>query len=147
MQKEIIDISGLKKIQEKISKPKETQNGHIFSNEISKNTPQNTAEPDKMKSIISNDDMAKKHAESFNKESKSAAADFINDIKNYTQKEQEEIVKKIDKDIKNDVKIANTFIDAVKESKINADTPECNKIIDNEKGDIENEELLVDEQR
>lgn len=147
MQKEIIDISGLKKIQEKISKPKETQNGHIFSNEISKSTPQNTAEPDKMKSIISNDDMAKKHAESFNKESKSAAADFINDIKNYTQKEQEEIVKKIDKDIKNDVKIANTFIDAVKESKINADTPECNKIIDNEKGDIENEELLVDEQR
>ena len=89
--------------------------------------------------------MAKKHAESFNKESKSAAADFINDIKNYTQKEQEEIVKKIDKDIKNDVKIAKTFIDAVKESKINADTPECNKIIESEKDDIENEEQIEEQ--
>lgn len=39
--------------------------------------------------------MAKKHAENFNKESKNAAADFINDIKNYTPKEQEEIVKKL----------------------------------------------------
>ena len=149
LQKEIIDISDLKKIQEKISKPKETQNetkGHIFSNEISKNAPQNTTEPAKMKSIISNDDMAKKHAENFNKESKNAAADFINDIKNYTPKEQEEIVKKIDKDIKNDARIAKAFIDAVKESKISTDTPECNKIVDNGKSDIENEEQEIEEQ-
>lgn len=148
LQKEIIDISDLKKIQEKISKPKETQNetkGHIFSNEISKNAPQNTTEPAKMKSIISNDDMAKKHAENFNKESKNASADFINDIKNYTPKEQEEIVKKIDKDIKNDAKIAKAFIDAVKESKISTDMPECNKIIDKEKSNIENEEQIEEQ--
>ena len=99
-----------------------------------------------MKSIISNDDMAKKLAENFNKESKNAAADFINDIKNYTPKEQEEIVKKIDKDIKNDARIAKAFIDAVKESKISTDTPECNKIVDNGKSDIENEEQEIEEQ-